>query len=244
MQTLILQRCVFGACGMVGSIVAILGDIQQKGETSAVSSIAKSANVALGINLTTLTWALVLTAIGVALSFIFDPRTKKMAFYAGASVIALVLTATPYQSLPSSPTTSDATTSGAHPGDGTWLMQSDLFQHAYFEPSLAFKVSVVAPANGKASSVTLTFHDTGTGQTWQRSVTVRPGQTTEMSWNLPQQSGATNRRIEVRTESAAYNFDTRRAEIGPRDTQARIMIALKPASSPLFLRKLGQQLGF
>jgi hypothetical protein len=219
--------------GMVGAVVAILGDITQKDTASAVIKIATTVNSTLQLGFATIVWAAVLVALGVALSLIFEPTSKKMAFFVGASVIALIMTATPYESLPSGP------------GAGSSLEGSGLIVPAsYAQPfvmaqaatGLALTVTVTAPPGGQAGPVTLSILDTGSGDRWQQQLNVNPGGTVSQTWTLPATDKA--REIMVRAESSAYQIENRSDIAQPGATQHNIDIVLRPSNVPQFLQRL------
>jgi hypothetical protein len=237
-RTQIVRNVAFWLSGMVGAFVAILGDITQKDTASAVVKIATTVNSTVQVSVPTLVWVAVLVALGVALSAIFEPTSKKMAFFIGASVIALIMTATPYKPLPSSPT--DA------PGGGDTTLEIErpfvpvsygaLLVPAQAVQALQLTISLTAPPEGQPGPVTLSVYDTGSGNKWQQTLNATPGETVKMSWDLPLLSQG--RELMVRVESNTYQIENRSDLIQPGATQHSVDIMLNPSNVPQFLQRL------
>jgi hypothetical protein len=219
--------------GMVGAIVAILGDITQKDTASAVIKISTTVNSTLQLGLATIVWAAVLVVLGVALSLIFEPTSKKMAFFVGASVIALIMTATPYEPLPSEPGTGSSLEGGGLIVPASYAGPIVAAQAA---PGLALTVTVSAPPDGQAGAVTLSILDTDSGDRWQQQLNVNPGDTVSQTWSLP--APDRGREIMVRAESSNYQIENRSDTIQPGTMQHTIDIVLRPSAMPQFLQRL------
>jgi hypothetical protein len=237
-RTQIVRNAAFWLSGLVGAFVAILGDITQKDTASAVVKIATTVNSTLQVSVPTLGWVAVLVLLGVALSAIFEPTSKKMAFFIGASVIALIMTATPYKPLPTSPPEAPA-------GDGSMIPfalpvvpagYGALTFPAQAAATLQLTIALSAPAQGEPGPVTLSVYDTGSGNKWQQRLDVIPGETIRMSWDLPMLPQG--RELMVRAESNTYQIENRSDLIPPGATQYGIDIALKPSNVPQFLQRL------
>ena len=87
--------------GVVGGIVAVLADIMMKENASAIRKIHEAA-----INVLELSWfkpymaAFIIIGLAVAMCLIFleEMDTAPKAFYLGASILAIIMTLTPYKS--------------------------------------------------------------------------------------------------------------------------------------------------
>jgi len=90
-----------GLSGGVGGFLAILSDLVQKEEASAVMQINLAVRKFLGVTTYPLVVVLFLIAISVALCFIFSADSNKKAFYVGASILSIMMTAVPYNMPPS-----------------------------------------------------------------------------------------------------------------------------------------------
>ncbi len=234
---LILLKCGLGMAGMVGAFVSILGDITQKDDASAVIKIATTVNENLDLSIPTIGWAMILITLGVVLPLIFEARTAKMAFFTGASVIALIMTATPYEPLPTAP---DDEISG---DAGTYLQQFIIpadyrgpLLKVQAAPTFDLEIAVTVPIHGAAEWVTLTVLDMGSRKKWRVKLYVKPGEGVKRKWTLPRLDKA--RVVTVRAEAKAYHIESRSITVIPGSGSGGINIDLRPAARPGFLEKL------
>jgi len=100
-KTAVAVRISLALSALVGGLVSTLADLLQKSEASAVLLIGRTLGyifpdlpgpqiIAIGLIL----------LLAVSFSLIFEMDTKKGAFYLGASVLALLMTTTPYNPPP------------------------------------------------------------------------------------------------------------------------------------------------
>lgn len=224
--------CKTGGCAFVGASLAVLADIVQKGDVSAVVKISTVANTTLGVPLPTIGWAAVLIAFGVALSFVFDADTKKMAFYLGASIIAIVMTATPYTT-PEAPEIVSAQPQ-ARIAPASYLVYA---QNAPApEDRLTLQLVLRADAGGEPSPVLISIHDEGTNRTFQRKEQIAPGESKSIGIALARTPTA--RKIQVRVEGERYKFATAERTVAANAASLELTVQLKPAKSPLWYRRL------
>jgi len=83
----------------IGGFFCLLADLAQKSEASSIRNIGLGIGDIVGAsyaNCKIIAVVLVLIC-ALVLYFIFDPNTKPKAFYLGASVLALMMTFTPYE---------------------------------------------------------------------------------------------------------------------------------------------------
>ncbi|HXQ27839.1 MAG TPA: carboxypeptidase-like regulatory domain-containing protein [Gemmatimonadales bacterium] len=92
----------------MGALVAVLADLMQKSEASAVLKMASIISTAFRIGFSPVYAVLLLMALAVVLSFVFEAETGKKSFYVGASILSIVMLMTPYQAPPSLSTTPQA----------------------------------------------------------------------------------------------------------------------------------------
>lgn len=85
-----------GVSGFIGALLCVLADMAQKHEASAVCVIANNLNKFFAIPYSNFITVLLIIGIAVALCFIFDVHEKTKAFYLGGSVLAIMMTVTPY----------------------------------------------------------------------------------------------------------------------------------------------------
>jgi hypothetical protein len=92
----------------VGGFTCTLADLMQKSEASAVLLIGQKLNEIFGVPSPTLFAIGIILILAAALPLIFESPTKKGAFYAGASVLAILMTITPYNVPPGLKTESNS----------------------------------------------------------------------------------------------------------------------------------------
>ncbi len=95
------ERAFLVLSGMLGAILAVLSDLIQKNEAAATLKIAYTIQTTLAIAFSNLMAAILLVMLGAALCLVFEAKTKKSAFYVGASILTIIMTVTPYESPPS-----------------------------------------------------------------------------------------------------------------------------------------------
>jgi Carboxypeptidase regulatory-like domain len=88
------RQLALGGSSAVGASVAVLADLTQKNEASAMLKIAEVVGPP---------WlaALVVVVLAVAVCFIFECATPRRAFYTGASVLTILMATVPYKVPPS-----------------------------------------------------------------------------------------------------------------------------------------------
>lgn len=92
----IVKQISIGFAGAVGGVFAALADMIQKREASAISEVDQVLERVFETELADFNAILLVISLATALSFIFEPETKKKAFYTGAAVLALLMTVVPY----------------------------------------------------------------------------------------------------------------------------------------------------
>lgn len=100
-----------GISSAVGGIIAALADLLQKEQASAMLKIKASIASFLGIPFSSMATLLLVVGLGVMLCFIFKVDTTTKAFYAGASVLSVLMTFVPYK-LPVSTNTAPSPSAG------------------------------------------------------------------------------------------------------------------------------------
>jgi hypothetical protein len=96
-----MKKCALILSAIVGGIVCTLTDLIQKSEASAILLIGRTLDQLFsGIPAPNLCAIGLVLLLAVALPLIFESTSKKGAFYLGASVLALLMTMTPYKAPP------------------------------------------------------------------------------------------------------------------------------------------------
>jgi|GEM_PF-1184013 len=92
----LVAMLIAGAAG-VGS--ALVADFVQKGDASAIIVMNSFLNQSLNLNLPLGYLALLLLGAGAMSVFVFEPATKRAAYYTGASILAVLMTTMPVDDL-------------------------------------------------------------------------------------------------------------------------------------------------
>lgn len=163
-----------GLSAATGGLLAVLSDIAQKQDASAVEHLQSALTGVLGVRTYPAVVAVVLIALAVALSFIFSADSNKKAFYIGASILTIMMTAVPYTappSLSSSPTAKGSTVPSTM---GWWdriMIPAQVYAQSASSSYASYPVAVHLQTNdGKAvNSATFTLVDANSGQALGRS---------------------------------------------------------------------------
>jgi len=178
-----------GLSAATGGLLAVLSDIAQKQDASAVEHLQSALAGVMGVRTYPAVVAVVLIALAVALSFIFNADSNKKAFYVGASILAIMMTAVPYNPPPSLSTspTAKGVESPVHLGWWDRLMiPGEVYAQAAPTTNTSYPVDVhLQTDDGKAvSSATFTLIDAASGQVLGRS-RVQSGNFTFYAPNRP-----------------------------------------------------------
>ena len=86
-----------GLAGGLGGILAVLSDLVQKEQASAILKIAYTMETSLLISFPPLIAVFLVVGLAIGLCFVFEPETKAKAFYVGASILTIMMTLVPYE---------------------------------------------------------------------------------------------------------------------------------------------------
>jgi hypothetical protein len=148
------RQLALGGSSAVGAGAAVLADLTQKNEASALLKIGEVVGP---------TWlaALVVVVLAVAVCFIFECATPRRAFYTGASVLTILMATVPYKVPPSINTNPDKVVTAA-PRQTGWLPGPAV---AYAQartaavPPVALRVNLTADDGQPVSRALLTLRD-------------------------------------------------------------------------------------
>jgi hypothetical protein len=163
-----------GLSGAVGGMLAILADLIQKENASAVGKLTDAMSGVLHRSVPPLVVMFLLIAMAVALCFIFEARSSKRALYTGASILSLIMTVVPYK-------TPDSI--GAHPiqppsqgqmENGWWenlFTPGHVFAQGKQPPQTKYPVTVHLSTgdNQQVPAALFSLFDPSTGQVVARS---------------------------------------------------------------------------
>ncbi len=228
LQTAKRSMCL-GLSAATGGLLAVLSDIGQKQEASAVGHLKLSLSEVLGLQTCPAVVALVLIVLGVALSFIFNADSNKKAFYIGASILAIMMTAVPYRDVPSLNTVPTAKSTAAPDTLGWWdRMMIPGQVHAQSSPPSngSYAVDVhLQTENGKpVNSATFTLVDANSGEMLARS-TLQSG---NYAFYAP------NRSCRLRVQVDGYAIIERTLSPATKT----MTISLTPSGVPLAVQRL------
>jgi len=211
--------CVICSGGF-GGLFAILADVLQKEQASAVMKLDEALKVTFGLPISPLLVVAMLMALGVGLCLVFKAHTSQAAFFRGASVIALLMTLVPYnleQGLPRTP--EQATTLSER-------LDLDLGNVVFAQTSgnqAQSKVSVelLMENGGQPSSAIYTLKDPSNGAVIARS----HAQGSSFSFYVP------NRTYLLQIEVPNCRIEQRQLSVnGPQSLTVRLVNSAVPAS--------------
>ncbi|MGA7753971.1 MAG: hypothetical protein WCB05_14145 [Candidatus Sulfotelmatobacter sp.] len=157
-----------------GGLLAIMSDIAQKQDASAVEHLQSALGGVLGIRTYPAVVAIVLIVLSVALSFIFSATSNKSAFYVGASILAIMMTAVPYSPPPSLSTSPIADLTHTELAPGLWdrlMIPPQVLAQSGSSSEQGYPVSVHLQTDNKkdVTSAIFSLVDANSGQVLGRS---------------------------------------------------------------------------
>jgi hypothetical protein len=188
LYTLKKSMCL-GLSAATGGLLAVLSDIAQKQDASAVEHLQSALTGVLGLRTYPAVVVLALIVLSVALSFIFSAESNKKAFYIGASILAIMMTAVPYNAPPSLSAT-PTEKSAAEPVRFRWwdrlMIPGQVYAQSVPANNKSYSVDIhLQTDNRKAvSSATFTVVDANSGEVLGRSK-VQSGDFTFYAPNRP-----------------------------------------------------------
>jgi hypothetical protein len=188
LYTLKKSMCL-GLSAATGGLLAVLSDIAQKQDASAVEHLQSALTGVLGLRTYPAVVVLALIVLSIALSFIFSAESNKKAFYIGASILAIMMTAVPYNAPPSLSAT-PTEKSAAEPVRFRWwdrlMIPGQVYAQSAPANNKSYSVDIhLQTDNRKAvSSATFTVVDANSGEVLGRSK-VQSGDFTFYAPNRP-----------------------------------------------------------
>jgi hypothetical protein len=223
-----MRTICLGLSAATGGSLAIMSDITQKQDASAVEQLHSALGGVLGVQ--TYPWVVMLMLIvfSVALSFIFSADSNKKAFYIGASILALMMTAVPYKTLPNLNTS--PLPGGAGAATQSWwdrfLIPPQVFAQNTPQPNTTspFIVHLETEDKKPVSGAIFTLIDPSSNQTIRRS-RVQGGDLTFYVNNHP---------YLLRVQVDGYAIAETPLNPPPRS----LTISLAPSSVPLSIQRI------
>lgn len=161
-----------GLSAATGGLLAVLSDIAQKQDASAVEHLQAALAGVMGVRTYPAVVGLLLIVFAVALSFIFSADSNKKAFYIGASILAIMMTAVPYNAPPSLSATPTARALDAPVSLGWWdrlMIPGQIYAQNASAGSYAVDVHLQTDDGKTVSRATFTLVDSHSGEILGRS---------------------------------------------------------------------------
>jgi hypothetical protein len=221
-----------GLSAATGGLLAVLSDIAQKQDASAVEHLQSALTGVLGLRTYPAVVVVALIVLAVALSFIFSAESNKKAFYIGASILAIMMTAVPYNAPPSLSATPTAK-SAVEPVSSRWwdrlMIPGQVYAQSAPANNKSYSVDIhLQTDNGKAvSSATFTVIDANSGEVLGRS-TVPSG---DFSFYAP------NRPCTLRVKVDGYEIVDRQLSSASRAMTIQLTSSRVPISLQRIFRK-------
>jgi hypothetical protein len=215
-----------------GAAISVFADIIQKAdaEASAVLVMANKVKQVFGFPVAPVAMALLIVLLSVVVCFIYGVTKPKEAFIGGASVLSMMMTATPVAKIPSAPIT--PTQNKSIPADNSFL--------GIFSPKEAY-----AQTDEKSKDlvpVDVTIKPQGAGATSNTTVTIKKDDSTisqsvidrnQFTLNLPQGQ------YKVKVATPGYAITEEKLIVpskGSNDSR-ELTINLQPSSVPLSIQR-------
>lgn len=166
-----------GLSAATGGLLAVLSDIAQKQDASAVEHLQSALAGVMGLRTYPALVAVVLIGLAVALSFIFSADSNKKAFYIGASILAIMMTAVPYNAPPSLSTSPSAKSVAAPATLGWWdrmMIPAQVYAQSAAATSSTYPVEIHLQTDDvkAVSTAIFTLIDASSGRLIARSKVV------------------------------------------------------------------------
>lgn len=218
------QMWITAGSGMVGGFLAVLADVAQKDDASAVLNLA-SGIAKLHIRCEPIVVALLLILLAGALCLIFEAANKKAAFYIGASILTVIMTVVPVRRAPSIEALPEKT-----PDSGPAASGERLIRRAAFEPAEATGrviLTLRAPGQQRITEVTVEIRNPASGATLASST--YSNSTIDLA--LPPD------RVAIRVSVPGYKLAQQTLSVRPGQVR-EVQVDLEPTAMPLGLQKL------
>ena len=236
-----------GLSAAIGGIVAMLADFYQKHDASAIYEFTGLVNKYSDQAIPVGAVALGLIVLSVILAYLQEARSRMSAFYAGASVLTVLMTLVPYnapQPLPSGSTVNQV--SVIERGIISSAYAADL-QIAQAGAQIPVAVIVKLPAHDLATTPRISgvVYDAVSGQKWQLGYTApKTTMTTEsvtyrfdFVFQAGTPSGDKLADLRLRCSADGYQTATAQQLVTQAGQPVTLQVALKPSSLPRFLQR-------
>jgi hypothetical protein len=223
-QTSKIQFFWIGCAGALGALLAIVADIIQKEDASAVMEVHDALSSTLRLPLPPLAIAALLMTIGIGLCFINETGTPKAAFAKGASVLAVLMTFVPYKAPPAIPTSPEQ---APIKNEASGLWETVVFAQTPPSPEPRFRIDLhlLMPDGSKVASAVYTLRDPAS-----RAIIARTnGQGSDFTFYV------TSRSYVLQVQ--APNCSLAEKQLSIHSPQS-VTITLSPSSIPIWVQRI------
>lgn len=240
-RILVARRCGLAFAALFGSLIAVLADLIQKDVASATLRMSTMAHQHLALDASPVFWMLFLIVLGLGICFVQEPGTKQGAFWAGASVVALLMTVVPFKEQPSRPV-ANASPSGS---SGVLLASADdqilLAQKSYIDEwapkgTSLLRLHLTAPGATPDTIARITLSRVTPGgdvESWRQSLPVR---SEGMVLSIPPEGLERTSTIRVTVEVPGYEIASATTTVAA-DARVDLEMRLDQTGKPLWLQR-------
>ena len=238
----------------VGGMIAVLADLVQKEQASAIVQLTTAANqFADGFAIPVGGMGLLLVLLAVGMSFVMQPSNRFAAFYTGASIITVVMTGIPYDRPPPIEIIEDLT--------GTEILDPTAFktypngikkpiypvEKVQQDGRIPVIVTVSGPAEDWGPDAVLEgkLYDKISGRTWelnQGAAKARRGggQITfvyKFYVDASEPVNGTFAHLYVRVEAPGYTIGKAQKKVTQLGSTVELNVELEPSNMPIWIQR-------
>jgi hypothetical protein len=236
-----------GLSAAIGGIVAMLADFYQKKDASAIYEFTGLVNKYSEQAIPVGAVALGLIVLSVILAYLQEARSRMSAFYAGASVLTVLMTLVPYdapQPLPSGSTVNQVSVIEGGIISSAYAAETQMAQAGAQIP-VAVVVKLPARNGAMTPRISGIVYDAVSGQKWQlgytapKTTTSTEGVTYRFDFVIQAGAPAGDKLADLRLRATAEGYQTATAQqlVTRAGQPVLLQVTLKPSSLPRFLQR-------
>jgi hypothetical protein len=236
-----------GLSAAIGGIIAILADFYQKKDASAIYEFTGLVNKFSSQAIPVGAVALGLVVLSVVLAYLQEARSRMSAFYAGASVLTVLMTLVPYnapQPLPSGSTVNQVSMIEQGIIPSAYAAEIQIAQAGAQIP-VAVIVKLPARDGAMTPHINGVVYDAVTGQKWQLAYTApkttagAEGVTYRFDFVIQAGTPKGDKLADLRLRCAADGYQTATAQqvVTQAGQPVTLQVILKPSSLPRFIQR-------
>jgi hypothetical protein len=236
-----------GLSAAIGGIIAILADFYQKKDASAIYEFTGLVNRYSDQSVPVGAVALGLVVLSVVLAYLQEARSRMAAFYAGASVLTVLMTLVPYnapQPLPSGSTVNQVSVIERSIIPSAFAAEMQIAQAG---AQIPVAVIVKLPPRDGATTphISGVVYDAVSGQKWQlaytapKTTTGADGVTYRFDFVIQTGTPSGDKLADLHLRCSADGYQTATAQqlVTQAGQPVALQVTLKPSSLPRFLQR-------